>query len=309
MRVLITGGAGFIGSHLADRLLARGDEVLVDRQLRDRPPRQPGASTSGSRSSRARSPTRRSSNEAFARLRARGRRRTRPPRTRTRTTGPRTSATNAVGTANVVKACRGSGRRAARLLPDRALLRHPAARAADHARPSAPPGDSSYAISKTAGEHYVQLSRPRLGLAPARERLRAAQRQRPAADVLPAAHGRTSPCFVMDTRRDFIYVEDLIDLVLQAVDGQGSGGAYHASSGSDYSIKELFDATVAALDLDPAPDVEVRERNPDDAFTILLDPSRTATTSAGSRDAARGGRRGGDRVLPRRTGSRRRSRT
>ena len=29
MRVLITGGAGFIGSHLADRLLARGDDVLV----------------------------------------------------------------------------------------------------------------------------------------------------------------------------------------------------------------------------------------------------------------------------------------
>jgi UDP-glucose 4-epimerase len=29
MRALITGGAGFIGSHLAERLLARGDEVLV----------------------------------------------------------------------------------------------------------------------------------------------------------------------------------------------------------------------------------------------------------------------------------------
>ncbi|MGH9407866.1 MAG: NAD-dependent epimerase/dehydratase family protein [Vicinamibacterales bacterium] len=29
MRVLITGGAGFIGSHLADALLARGDEVFV----------------------------------------------------------------------------------------------------------------------------------------------------------------------------------------------------------------------------------------------------------------------------------------
>src|SRR5262249_7426070 len=28
-RVLITGGAGFIGSHVADRLLARGDHVLV----------------------------------------------------------------------------------------------------------------------------------------------------------------------------------------------------------------------------------------------------------------------------------------
>lgn len=48
MRVLITGGAGFIGSHLADAYLARGDEVFVlddlstgsidnIRHLRDRP--------------------------------------------------------------------------------------------------------------------------------------------------------------------------------------------------------------------------------------------------------------------------------
>ena len=29
MRVLITGGAGFLGSHLVDRLIADGHDVLV----------------------------------------------------------------------------------------------------------------------------------------------------------------------------------------------------------------------------------------------------------------------------------------
>ena len=29
MRVLVTGGAGFVGSHLIDALVARGDEIVV----------------------------------------------------------------------------------------------------------------------------------------------------------------------------------------------------------------------------------------------------------------------------------------
>jgi UDP-glucose 4-epimerase len=46
------------------------------------------------------------------------------------------------------------------------------------------------------------------------------------------------------------------------------------STGSDYSIKELFDATVEALGITLEEDVEVRPRGEDDAYTILLDPSR-----------------------------------
>jgi UDP-glucose 4-epimerase len=79
----------------------------------------------------------------------------------------------------------------------------------------------------------------------------------------------------MDTRRDFIYVDDLIDVVMQAVvDGTGHGH-YHVSSGADFAIKELFDATIAALpEVELDGDVEVRPKGEDDAYTILLDPSR-----------------------------------
>ena len=104
----------------------------------------------------------------------------------------------------------------------------------------------------------------------------------------------------MDTRRDFIYIDDLVNVVMQAVvDGTGHGH-YHVSTGSDYAIKELFDATIAALGITLDEDVEVRPRGEDDAYTILLDPSRVrADFGWDVTRPARGGRRAGDRVLPR----------
>ena len=72
-----------------------------------------------------------------------------------------------------------------------------------------------------------------------------------------------------------MFIQDLVDVVIMAIDGKGSRGAYHVSSGSDYSIKELFDAVVKAMGVTLDEEVEVRPRNSDDAPTILLDPSKT----------------------------------
>jgi UDP-glucose 4-epimerase len=80
----------------------------------------------------------------------------------------------------------------------------------------------------------------------------------------------------MDTRRDFIYVSDVVEVVLRAIDGRGRTGVYHVSSGRDVAIQELFDATLSAMGITLDKPVEVRPRGPDDAFTILLDPTKTS---------------------------------
>ncbi len=79
---------------------------------------------------------------------------------------------------------------------------------------------------------------------------------------------------MVDTRRDFIFVDDLIDVAVPALMGTGEG-AYHASTGSDYSIKEMFEAVTDAMGVELEEEVEVRPRPEDDAPSILLDPSRT----------------------------------
>jgi UDP-glucose 4-epimerase len=272
MRVLITGGAGFIGSHLTDRLLARGDDVLVIDNFatarrdnlgeHDRLTLVEGSIVDPKIVSEAFSSF---GPEAVAHAAA---------AYKDPDDWSEDAATNAFGTANVVKASEAAG--IGRLVYFQTALcygLHPLEQPITLDHPLRPE-DSSYAISKTAGEYYVRLSE----LDWVSLRLANAYGPRNVSGPLPTFFQRLTEgkaCFVMDTRRDFIYVQDLIDLVLAALDGTGSGGAYHASSGADYSIKELFDATVSALGLEPAPEVEVRERNPDDTYTILLDPTRT----------------------------------
>jgi UDP-glucose 4-epimerase len=182
--------------------------------------------------------------------------------------------TNAEGTAAVVHASEAAGVK--RLIYFQTALcygLHPVEQPITLSHPLHPEG-SSYAISKTAGEYYIALS----GLDFISFRLANAYGPRNLSGPLPTFFHRLTAgkaCFVMDTRRDFIYVDDLIDVVVRALDGAGQRGYYHVSSGRDYAIKELYDQTVAALQLKDLPPVDVRPRNPDDVFSILLDPSRT----------------------------------
>jgi UDP-glucose 4-epimerase len=272
MKVLITGGAGFIGSHLADRLLARGDEVFIIDNLatgrRDNVPEHPKARfVEGSIADQD------LVYELFEDFQpdfvVHAAASYKDP-----TNWSEDSRTNVVGTANVVQASEKA--KIKRLIYFQTALcygLHPVEQPITLNHPILPRG-SSYAISKTAGEFYVFLS----SLDIISFRLANAYGPRNLSGPLPTFYSRLTtgkPVFVMDTRRDFIYVQDLIDVVVKALDGEGERGAYHVSSGSDYSIKELFDATIAALEIKLDKDVEVRPRNPDDAFTILLDPSKT----------------------------------
>jgi UDP-glucose 4-epimerase len=270
--VLITGGAGFIGSHLTDRLLARGDRVLVIDNFataRRDSLQEHDNLTLVEDTIADESAVRRAFEQAEPEVVVHAAASYKDPEA-----WGEDSRTNAVGSANIVRAAQEAGN--SRLVYFQTALcygLHPQEQPITLSHPL-DPKDSSYAISKTAGEWYVRLS----DLDWVSFRLANVYGPRNLSGPLPTFFqrlGEGKACFVMDTRRDFVFVDDLADVAMKAIDGGGESGVYHVSSGSDVSIKELFDATVKAMGIELEDEVEVRPRNPDDAPSILLDPSKT----------------------------------
>ena len=278
MKALITGGAGFIGSHLADRLISQGHDVcVIDNYATGRrdnlAPHNRLQVVEGTITEKS------LIDRVFDGFR--------PDQVVHAAAAYKDpdnwledSLTNVVGTANVVQAAKRHN--VQRLIYFQTALCYglkPLEQPITLSHPIRSEG-SSYAISKTAGEQYVMLS----GLNWVSFRLANAYGPRNLSGPLPTFYHRltsSKPCFVMDTRRDFIFIDDLVEVVLMSIDGKGQGGTYHISSGSDYAIKDLFNATVQSLGIKLEQEVEVRPRNPDDAFTILLDPSKTLRDFAG----------------------------
>jgi len=270
---LITGGAGFVGSNLADRLMARGDQVAVidNFETARRDNLAPGRNLTlieGSIADRGLVDSTFEEHRPEVVVHA-------AASYKDPDNWHGDALTNVVGTVNVVRAS--ERLKVGRFIYFQTALGyglHPLEQPITLNHPLQPSG-SSYAISKTAGEQYIFLS----SLDYISFRLANAYGPRNLSGPLPTFYQRLTtgkPCFVTDTRRDFIYISDLVEVATMAVDGRGRRGPYHVSSGSDYSIKELFDATVKALGIALDREVEVKARNPDDVATILLDPSKTA---------------------------------
>lgn len=271
MKVLITGGAGFIGSHLADRLLQRGNQVLViDNYATSQPdnltPHPNLKVVEGTIADE--SVVNRLFDEFQPDHVVHAAASYKDPENWVEDLN-----TNALGTAYVVRAAERT--KVKRLIYFQTALcygLHPLEQPITLQHPLRP--EVSYAISKTAGEQYIQLST----LDYISFRLANVYGPRNVSGPLPTFFQRLTsnkPCFVVDTRRDFIYIDDLLGLVMMAIDGKGGRGIYHVSSGRDYSIKELFETTVRALGIVLEHEVEVRPRGRDDAYTILLDPTKT----------------------------------
>lgn len=266
MKILITGGAGFVGSHLADRLLSNGEEVfIIDNFATGKKENVPSGAdfTEGSVACTRVCPP------LFERVN---------PDIVVHAAASykdpddwyMDSVVNTVGTAMVTKEClKYNVKRLIYFQTSLCYGKYPIEQPITLGHPIHP--FNSYSISKTAGEQYIESS----GIDFVSFRLANAYGPRNITGPIPTFYSRLKQgksCFVVDTRRDFIFIKDLIDIVEKSVYGTGKK-FYHVSTGRDYFIKEVYESVTAAMGMGVK--AEERKRNDDDVESILLDPSKT----------------------------------
>ena len=273
MRVLITGGAGMVGSHVAELLEARGDEVIiVDNFATGRPEHLLNLKTQfkfedsiANESLYDQLSSQFSNIDVIVHTAA------------SFANGNDWSDhinTNVLGTALMTRLAQKFNCRLIYFQTALCYGDNPTIQPVPLEYPRQPMA-SSYAISKTAGEFYIEQS----GVDFVTFRLANIVGPRNLSGPLPIFYKRISAgekCVIANAKRDFIDVRNLATVVLQAVDGRGNG-AYHFSSGKDFQIIDLYKKVVSAMKLDFEPEFDFQENTAGGPPSILLDPTRTYT--------------------------------
>ncbi len=275
MRTLVTGGAGFVGSHVVDALLARGDEVhVVDNlstgsrenlaagaELHELDIRDPAIETLGAELRP----------DVVLHLAAQA-------DVGTSVERPDFDAeVNVVGTVRVLEAARGAGARVVFTSSGGAIYGEcdePATE--DHARLPLSP----YAVSKLAGEEYIAAWNRLHGTSHVVLRLANVYGPRQIPELEGGvvaifldrlARGETAQIFGDGSQvRDFIHVSDVAAGFLRAA--ETGTGTYNVGTGVATSVLELYRLCAAAAGVDREPNFA--PARPGDLRRSVIDASR-----------------------------------
>ncbi len=271
MRILITGGAGTLGSGLTERYIERGDDVLVIDNF-----------ATGNRASLPSSHPKLKLIEGTVRDRnlvneaLEGFKPTHVIHSAAAYKDTEDwledTRTNVEGTINVVEASRVAG-------VQRVINFHTAL---GYGRPETVPIPvdaparpfTSYGISKQAGENYLAMS----GLPFVSLRLANVTGPRLAIGPIPTFYTRLKDgkgCFCSKTVRDFVDMDDFYAVMDLVMAEDAPTGMFNVSTGTGHTIKEIFDIVVDHLGVTLDGPVEERDVGDDDVPAVVLDPSRT----------------------------------
>jgi UDP-glucose 4-epimerase len=245
MRVLVTGGAGFIGSHLVDALVARGDDVaVVDDMSAGKPDRVAAQAAvhklSVTEAGAVAAVTAEFRPEIICHLAAR-------IDVRASVANPADDAQiNVIGTVNVLEAARTVGARV--LFGSTGAVIYGRDAPIPSMEGVLPLPESPYGVAKNCAEQYVELYNRLHGTRHAVLRFANVYgtRQDPIGQVGVVAIfcarvlAAQSPVIYGDGRqtRDFVYVSDAVNAYLAAAD-RGRPGTWNIGTGVEVSVLEL----------------------------------------------------------------------
>ena len=271
MRTLITGGLGFIGSHLADRLIEGGHDVFIIDNLE----------TGRIENKSEKIPAERvfinsvSDQDACARI--------------FKMADPEVvihaaasyrhpdawfldTNTNIAGAINLLTLCKAWD--VSRLIYFQTSLCYGPPVNDDPIKETQPVNpQNSYSITKTAAEQFIHLG----GIDYISFRLANVYGPRNLSGAIPAFYKNLAsgkPCWIADAKRDFVYIDDLCKIVMAAINGKGSKGIYNVPSArQDMPIIDVY-KTMANLMGAKGREYTVLAKAADDVESINLDGSK-----------------------------------